>query len=104
MVKKILLYFVVLSIPLALMGAVWQGERYMSLRTKITQLAETQEKVIEENRRLIAEITILSSSARIEKIAQTSLGLEKKMPEEVIGVTIKNEAAAIKGETGKIGG
>jgi cell division protein FtsL len=104
MVKKIVLYFVVLSIPLALMGAAWQGERYMSLRTEITRLAETQEKVIEDNRRLIAEITVLSSSARIEKIAQTSLGLEKKTPEEVIEVTIKNEAAVPNDETGKIGG
>jgi cell division protein FtsL len=104
MAKKILLYFVVLSIPLALMGAAWQGERYASLQTEVRRLAETQEKVIEDNRRLIAEITVLSSSARIEKIAQTSLGLEKKTPEEVTEVTIKNEAVVVNTDSPKIGG
>jgi cell division protein FtsL len=102
MVKKVLLYVVVLTIPLALLGAAWQGERYMSLRAEIERLAESQEKVIEENRRLIAEITVLSSPARIEKLAQTSLGLEKKVPEEVTEVTIKNDGAQT--ASPKIGG
>ncbi|MDR0637712.1 MAG: cell division protein FtsL [Spirochaetaceae bacterium] len=93
MAKKIGLYAVVLSIPLFLLGAVWQGERYAALRTEVDRLTERQEKVIEENRRLIAEITVLSSSARIENIAKTSLGLEKKAPEEVIEVTIKSGTA-----------
>jgi cell division protein FtsL len=90
MVKKIFLYVVVLSIPLFLLGVVWQGERFTVLRGEVERLTESQEKVIEENRRLIAEITILSSSARIENIDKTSLGLEKKEPEEVIEVTIND--------------
>jgi cell division protein FtsL len=90
MVKKIVLYVAVLSIPLFLLGAAWQGERYAALRAEVYRLSENQEKVIEENRRLIAEITVLSSSARIENIAKTSLGLEKKVPEQVIEVTIQS--------------
>lgn len=105
MVKKICLYMMVLSIPLFLMGAVWQGDRYAALRAEVDWLTERQEMVIEENRRLIAEITVLSSSARIENIARTSLGLEKKAPEEVIEVTIKGTAAKSgDAEPGKIGG
>jgi cell division protein FtsL len=90
MAKKIVLYVVVLSIPLFLLGAVWQSERHAALWSEVDRLAESQEKVMEENRRLIAEITVLSSSARIENIAKTSLGLEKKLPEEVIEVTIQS--------------
>lgn len=99
MVKKIVLYVTVLSIPLFLLGVVWQSDRYTALRTEVERLTENQEKVIEENRRLIAEITVLSSSARIENIAKMSLGLEKKLPEEVIKVTIKSETVGLR-ETG----
>ena len=102
MAKKIGLYVAVLSIPLFLLGAVWQGERYAALQAEVERLTETQEKVIEENRRLIAEITVLSSSARIENIAKTSLGLEKKAPEEVIEVTIKS--GAVNSASGNTGG
>ncbi|MDR1470847.1 MAG: cell division protein FtsL [Spirochaetaceae bacterium] len=102
MAKKVVLYGVVLSIPLFLLGAVWQGERYAALWGEVERLAESQEKVIEENRRLIAEITVLSSSARIENIAKTSLGFEKKVPEEVIEVTIKS--GAVKADPGSSGG
>jgi cell division protein FtsL len=101
MAKKIVLYAGVLSIPLFLLGAVWQGERYAALQGEVDRLTESQEKVIEENRRLIAEITVLSSSARIENIARTSLGLEKKLPEEVIEVTIKGGNATV--DTGNTG-
>jgi cell division protein FtsL len=102
MAKKILVYFAVLSIPLFLLGVTWQSERYSSLQKTVRELTESQQRVIEDNRRLIAEIAALSSSARIESIARTSLGLEKKEPEEVIEVTIQNGTAA--GGSQKVGG
>jgi cell division protein FtsL len=91
MAKRIGIYFLVVTIPLSLYIAAWQSERYSDLRREIKTLSARQEELIESNRRLIAEIAVLSSSSRIERIAQSDLGLEKKEPEDVIEVTIKNK-------------
>jgi cell division protein FtsL len=94
MVKKVFLYIAVLSVPLSLLAVTGQSERYAALSAEVARVTEQQTKIIEENRRLIAEIAVLSSSARIEQIAKTNLGLERKPPEEVIEVTIKNNKPA----------
>jgi cell division protein FtsL len=91
MAKKVLVYFFVLTIPLALCFATWQSERYGVLKTEIKTLGLRQEELVENNRRLIAEIAVLSSSSRIERVAKSDLGLLKKRPEDVMEVTIRND-------------
>lgn len=86
--KKIFLYALVISVPLALCAVVWQASRYSTLKRDTKNLVERQEDCIENNKRLMAEITTLSSAARIDSVAQQSLGLSKRKPEEVLQVVI----------------
>jgi cell division protein FtsL len=87
-VKKIFFYLMVLSIPLLLGLASWQSARYGDLERELGRLEKTQQEWVENNKRLIAGISLLSSPDRIEHIARDELGLEKKRPEEVLLIHI----------------
>jgi cell division protein FtsL len=81
-----------LSLPLLLGVVIWQSARYSALRDEMKVLIERQEEWIDNNKRLIRDITALSSSARIEELARSTLMLEKKRPEDVLQVIIGKEA------------
>jgi cell division protein FtsB len=89
MLRRVVLYFMTLTIPLFLGLAAWQSTRYTDLKKKIEALVTEQEEWIDSNKRLIAGIAVLSSVGRIEHIAQNQLGLTKKRPEEVLQVRIQ---------------
>lgn len=89
--RKILLYAMALSLPLLLGVAIWQSARYSTLKEEVKILAERQEEWIDNNKRLIRDIAVLSSSARIEEFARSNLMLEKKRPEDVLQVIIHRE-------------
>jgi cell division protein FtsL len=88
MIGRILLYVLTLTIPLCLGAAAWQSARYTELTWEIEKLESVQEEWVENNKRLIAGIAVLSSSERIENIARKDLGLVKKQPEEVLQIRI----------------
>ncbi|MDR2803594.1 MAG: cell division protein FtsL [Treponema sp.] len=91
MAGKIFLYIMALSVPLSFGAAVWQSARYTALKREMQFLIERQEEWIDNNKRLITDISVLSSSARIEEFAKENLGLEKKDPEYVLQVIIDKE-------------
>ena len=82
------LYFLLITIPLFLFVQSWQSSRYAALEREGRQNETRQKELIDANRRLIADIALLSSSARIENLARDTLGLEKKQPEEVLLIDI----------------
>jgi cell division protein FtsL len=88
MIRRILLYVLILTIPLCLGAAAWQSVRYTELTWEIEKLESLQEEWVENNKRLIAGIAVLSSSERIENIARKDLGLVRKTPEEVLQIKI----------------
>jgi cell division protein FtsB len=88
MERRVLLYFIVLTIPLFLGFTAWQSARYADLERDVRRLSAAQENWIESNKRLIAGIAVLSSTERIEHIAKNDLGLVKKYPEEVLQIHI----------------
>ncbi|MDR0410078.1 MAG: cell division protein FtsL [Spirochaetaceae bacterium] len=88
---KFFLYLMALSIPLSFGAAVWQTARYAALKREMSILVERQEEWIDNNKRLITDIAVLSSSARIESYAKSDARLEKKDPEEVLQVVIGND-------------
>ena len=83
-----LLYFIVLSIPLFLGLTVWQSVQYRELDRHVRHLEAIQEDWLESNRKLVAGIAVLSSSARIEQVAQQDLLLPKILPEDVLQIKI----------------
>lgn len=67
-----------------------QARRYAALRQQVLELEETQAELIEENKKLITDISILSSADRIEKLAQDRLDMRKAETDEIIRVEIKD--------------
>jgi cell division protein FtsL len=85
-----LLYLLTLTLPLFLGLSVWEARRYGELQREVRRLDVSQEEWIEKNKRLIAEIALLSSAERIEKIAINQLRLSKKLPEEILQIRIES--------------
>jgi cell division protein FtsL len=88
--RLVLLYLFTLTLPLFLGVSVWEARRYTELQREVRRLDVTQEEWIESNKRLIAEIALLSSAERIEKIAVEQLRLSKKQPEEILQIRIES--------------
>ena len=93
MIRRFFFYAFFLSIPCFLGISAWQTSRYGDLERELGMLEKTQEEWVENNKRLIALITLYSSPDRIEYIAREELGLQKKRPEEVLQITIRNASA-----------
>jgi len=89
--RNLLLYFFVLTIPLFLGIAAWQSVRYAELDRGVKRLEAAQKEWVENNKKLIAGIAVLSSSLRIEQIAKNDLGLYKIRPEDVLQIRIEEE-------------
>jgi cell division protein FtsL len=86
--KRFFFYLMVLSIPLLLALVSWQSARYGDLERELGRLEKSQQEWIENNKRLIAGISLLSSPDRVEHIARDELGMEKKEPEKVLLIHI----------------
>ncbi|MBR6080896.1 MAG: cell division protein FtsL [Treponema sp.] len=67
-----------------------QARKYVDLREQVLELEDRQAQIIEENKKLITDISILSSADRIETIAQDTLDMRKAETDEIIRVEIKD--------------
>lgn len=82
------------AIPVVLILYGLQTKKYMDLSREVTELEKRQEKLIEENKKLVSDISILSSSTRIEKLAVDELGMHKAESADIVRVDMtgnKNE-------------
>ncbi|MCX7656575.1 MAG: septum formation initiator family protein [Treponemataceae bacterium] len=88
MKKRLWLYLWSLSIPLLFLVQVWQVNRYERILRDVNTLVKRQQELIDENKRYVAAIAVLSATERIERIAREELGLEKKRAENIIQLSI----------------
>lgn len=73
-------------IPLFFILYGFQAKRYSDLSKEIGELEKKQENLIEQNKKLVSDISLLSSTDRIEKIATEELGMHKVETENIIRV------------------
>ena len=66
-----------------------QAQRYSNLEKEVKQLESTQKEIIEENKILVSEVGVSSSSQRIEDIASNELGMRQAESEEIVRVSVK---------------
>ena len=66
-----------------------QADRYMKAQDEIKQLEQKQVELVEENKRLITDISVLSSGERGGKIAEEELGRRKAESEEIVRVEMR---------------
>ena len=86
-----LILLLVLSVPLMLFLYALQAKQYTELTKEVKALELKQEKLIEENKKLVSDIAILSSPDRIEKIAVEELGMHKAEKEDIVRVDMTGE-------------
>ena len=66
-----------------------QAARYMKVQNEVKALEQKQVELVEENKRLITDISLLSSGERIGKIAEEELGMRKAESEEIVRVEMR---------------
>jgi len=76
------------------LGLVWQSSRFTDLSAKARLLEEEQESWIAENRKIEAEIALLSSRERTEAMA-SRMGLKKALPEEKLRIQLTPSGESI---------
>lgn len=89
--KVLLISLFALSIPVMLVLYAIQSKKYTDLTREITELETKQEKLIEENKKLVSDISQLSSAERIERIAVEELGMHKAEAEDIVRVEMTGE-------------
>lgn len=89
--KILFIALVALSIPVMLGLYAMQAKKYSDLTREVVELESKQEKLIEENKKLVSDISILSSAERIEKIAVEELGMHKAEAEDIVRVEMTGE-------------
>jgi len=89
--KIIGLCIIAISIPIMLSLYAFQAKKYSDLSKEVIELESKQEKLIEENKKLVSDISLLSSAERIEKIATEELGMHKAEAEDIIRVEMTGE-------------
>jgi len=90
--KRMVLLLLTLSIPVMLFLSIHQVYRYQLLEREIEGMRNTQIELFESNKRMIANIAILSSPKRIAKIARETLKLKPNGSEEgVLRIVFRSE-------------
>lgn len=65
-----------------------QTKHYGDLSKEIAMLEKKQEVLIEQNKKYISDISMLTSTDRIEEIATNDLAMHKALTQEIIRVEI----------------
>lgn len=79
------------AIPGLLVVDAVQARKYTQLQKEVAELEEKQEQLVMANSQLITDISILSSSDRIEKIAQEELGMRPAESDEILRVDVSRK-------------
>ena len=87
-ISRISIYFIALLIPSFLCLDSMQSLKYVSIQREIRELEKTEAKLIEKNKTLIADISSLSSTSRIEAIAVNELAMRKATSSEIMRVEV----------------
>lgn len=89
--KNVLTCVLAAAIPLLLAVYGIQTKRYADLSREISELEQKQERLIEQNKKLVSDISLLSSTDRIEKMATGELGMHKAETEDIVRVEMNGE-------------
>ncbi len=88
MIKNACALILALMIPAILFAMVWQSYRYSQLEREIARIEQEQYAIIEENRRMISGISVLSTPERISTVAVEDLDMRKAETKEILRISI----------------
>lgn len=90
--KTIFYIVIAIMIPGLLILNAIQAERYMKIQREVEELEKKQIKLVEENKKLITDISLLSSAQRIGNIAENKLDMHKAETEEIVRVEMNKKS------------
>ena len=83
MIRKILLLLITATIPGVIFLTVRQVYDYKQIDGEVHSLIMSQRELFEQNKRMVANLSILSSPGRIDELAENILELQKNAAETV---------------------
>lgn len=89
--KTVLVILITAAIPGLLFMYAVQAKKNTDLLREIKQLEVKEAKLIEENKKLVSDISVLTSAERIERIAEEELGMHKAESEDIVRVEMTGE-------------
>ncbi len=89
--RKLLLLFIVATVPGLIFLTVKQVFNYTQVDKEVQSLILDQRELFEQNKRMVANLSILSSPGRIDELAENELGLDKIFI-DIIRIKISNES------------
>ena len=92
--ETLVVCLIALSIPLLLIAGGMQARKYEDLSDEVSALEKKQEALVEENKKLVTDISLLASTERIEKIAENELGMHKAQTDDIVRVEMKGNGSA----------
>ncbi|MBR1912921.1 MAG: septum formation initiator family protein [Treponema sp.] len=90
--RWIMVCLIALSIPALLVMNGIQSRKYTDLERQISELEKKQADLIEQNKKLITDISLLSNTDRIEKIARDNLNMRPAETDEIVRVEMKDKS------------
>lgn len=78
MIRKFLLLIIVATVPGLIFLTVKQVFDYNQVDKEVQSLIMDQRELFEQNKRMVANLSILSSPGRIDELAENILELEKR--------------------------
>ena len=75
--RKILLLFIAATIPGVIFLTIRQANSYNQVGNEVHSLILDQRELFEQNKRMVTNLSILSSPGRIDDLAENILDLEK---------------------------
>ena len=96
--RLLLVCFFALCVPALLIIDGIHARKYTDLEKQVVELEKKQQRLIEENKKLITDISLLSSSERIESIARDTLGMREAESEEIVRVEMSTGSSKGSGE------
>jgi hypothetical protein len=84
--KRFVLLLIVISVPALVFLDVWRAFTFQALEREVSELEKTQMSLFEENKQRIIGIEYLRSPARVGRLAEDTLGLERQEHAVIIRV------------------
>ena len=92
MIRKILLLLIAATVPGIIFLTVRQVHNYNEINSEVHSLIMSQRELFEQNKRMVANLSILSSPGRIDELAENILELQKTTTDRVrIEIDTKRE-------------
>lgn len=90
-IKKFIITLLVITVPALLFLNAWQSFRYERVSAEIRNYEQEQKEWFEENKKMLATVSVYSSPARVRRIIEENSDLIIKRPGQAIIIRFSAE-------------